>query len=125
MDRVAPLCLEREEHMPDADSPGPPRHRLIVIPWIRALAQRFLLPDWLAITIGRIIVSWRPLDAVELAHELAHVRQWQAHGIRFIGRYLRASKAAERAGKDRYRDNPFEVEAREAEEAVRRSIHPI
>ena len=111
--------------MPDTDSASPPRHRLLVIPWIRRLAQRFLLPDWLAITIGRLIVSWRPLDAAELAHELTHVRQWQTHGIRFIARYLRASNTAERAGKDRYRDNPFEVEARAAEEAVRRSVHPV
>lgn len=107
------------------ESPGPPSYRLLVIPWIRRLAQRFVLPDWLAITIGSTIISWRPLDAVELAHELAHVGHWKKHGIRFIPRYLRASNAAERAGKDRYRDNPFEIEARQAEEAVRSRLHPV
>ena len=101
------------------------RHRLLVIPWIRPLAQRFILPDWLAITIGRLIISWRPLDAVELAHELTHVRQWQRHGFLFIARYLAASRKAAKAGLDRYRENEFEIEARAAEEAVRSGLTPV
>ena len=102
-----------------------PLHRHLVIPWIRPLAQRFILPDWLAITIGRLIISWRPLDAVELAHELAHVRQWQRHGLLFIARYLAASRKAAKAGLDRYRENEFEIEARAAEEAVRSGLTPV
>lgn len=95
-----------------------------MLPWLRRPAQRLILPNWLAITIGSTIISWRQLDAVELAHEVAHVGQWKKHGLRFIPRYLLASLAARRAGGDRYRDNLFEVEARAAEEAVRRTLEP-
>lgn len=81
--------------------------------------QRLVLPDWLAITIGPLILTWRELDAAELAHELTHVRQWRRHGIAFVPRYLRASAAAAADGGDRYRDNEFEREARRAAENVR------
>ena len=77
------------------------------------------MPDWLAITIGPVVLAWRDLDSVELAHELAHVRQWRQHGVLFIPRYFLASRRAARAGGDRYRDNVFEVEARAAEEVAR------
>jgi hypothetical protein len=97
-----------------------PRHRLIVWSWLRRPAQRFILPDWLAITLGPLIFAWRPLDEVELAHELAHVLQWRRHGLMYIPRYFRASREAEKAGGDRYRDNVFEIEARVAEEEARR-----
>lgn len=86
--------------------------------WVRRPAQRFLLPDWLAITIGRHVISWRRLDEVELAHELKHVEQWACYGLRFIPRYLVAGRRAAAKGGDRYRDNPFEIEARAAEEAA-------
>jgi hypothetical protein len=101
-----------------------PRHRLVVLPFVRRAAQRFILPDWVAITIGPLIFSWRRLDPSELAHELTHVRQWRQHGLRFILRYLAASRRAASAGGDGYRDNEFEVEARAAAEAARR-ITPI
>ncbi|MBA3795874.1 MAG: hypothetical protein H0X20_01450, partial [Chloroflexi bacterium] len=94
-------------------------HCLHVWPWTKRPAQRLLLPKWQAITIGRHIISWRPLNDVDLAHELKHVEQWRHHGMRFIVRYLRAGRAAARRGGHRYRDNPFEVEARAAEQAVR------
>ena len=77
------------------------------------------MPGWLAITIGRSIFGWRPLDDVELAHELAHDRQWRTNGLRFIPRYLAESRRAAAGGGDRYRDNRFEVEARAAADAVR------
>jgi hypothetical protein len=96
-----------------------PAHRVIVLPWLRRPAQRLILPSWLAITIGPLIVAWRPLDEVELAHELAHVRQWRRHGLRFIRLYFQSSASAEREGGDRYRDNPFEIEARAAADARR------
>ena len=50
----------------------------------------------------------------ELAHELAHVRQWQTHGWRFPLAYLAASLRARRSGGHWYRDNRFEAEARTA-----------
>ena len=98
-----------------------PWHRVIVLPWLRRPAQRLILPDWLAITLGPLILAWRALDPAELAHELAHVRQWRRHGLRFIPRYLLASRRAARAGADGYRDNPFEIEAGAAADAVRRA----
>jgi len=99
--------------------PNPPRHRVIVLPWIRVIAQRLIMPNWLAITIGPLIFAWRALDSVELAHELAHVVQWRQHGPLYIPRYFRASRRAAQAGGNRYWDNEFEVEARAAEDKVR------
>ncbi len=105
------------------DSDRQPDHRLIVLPWLRRPGRILLLPNWLAITVGRWIFAWRPLDEAELAHELTHVRQWQRYGLRFIPRYLRASwRAASREGGDGYRDNPFEREARTAEDAVKQRL---
>ena len=68
-----------------------PHHRVLVWPWLRPLGQRFLLPSWLAITIGRWIFAWRALDEAELAHELTHVAQWRSYGILYMPRYLRPS----------------------------------
>lgn len=98
-----------------------PRYRLIVIPWLRRPAHRLILPNWLAITLGRLIISWRPLNDRELAHELAHVLQWQRHGLLYPLLYFRASRRAQAAGLDRYRDNAFEIEARAAEEGVKQT----
>ena len=104
--------------MPPSDSPPP--HRVIVLPFLRQIGHRFIIPDWAAITIGRLIFSWRPLTASELAHELVHVGQWRENGFfHFIVRYMRESERAAKAGLDRYRDNKFEIEARLAEEAAR------
>ena len=88
-------------------------HRVHVWPWLRR-PGRLLLPNWLAITLGRHVFAWRAMTERELAHELAHVRQWQAHGWRFPVAYLAASLGARRSGKHWYRDNRFEAEAREA-----------
>ncbi|MDL2335340.1 MAG: hypothetical protein QFC55_04850 [Chloroflexota bacterium] len=103
------------------ERPTDPPYRLIVWPFLRRLGARLIMPSWLAITIGCWIFAWRPLDAAELAHELAHVRQWRANGLRFIPRYLGESRRAAAGGGDRYRDNRFEVEARAAAESVLRS----
>ena len=43
-----------------------PPYKTVVLPWLRVLGERFVLPNWLAITIGPLIFSWRPLDPVEL-----------------------------------------------------------
>ena len=92
-------------------------HSLIVLPWLKGFMQRFVLPNWTAITIGRRIFAWRDLDKVELAHELKHVEQWRRHGPAFIAMYWMASRAAAKAGGDRYQDNKFEKEAVAAAEA--------
>lgn len=103
-----------------SDTTPVPDHHVLVLAWLRPICQRLIMPDWLAITIGRWIFAWRPLDEAEMAHELAHVRQWRQHGfVRYIARYFGASSRAKGAGGDRYRDNEFEIEARAAEEAVR------
>jgi hypothetical protein len=91
-------------------------HRVHVLPWLRRPAG-LLLPRWLAITIGRDIVAWRPLSERELRHELAHVAQWRRHGALLPVLYLVASLRSWRAGTGWYRGNRFEVAARRAERA--------
>ena len=73
-----------------------------------------VFPNWLAITIGSRIWTWRGLDAGELAHELKHVDQWRTYGWTYPFRYWRSSLRAIRRGEDWYRDNEFEREARQA-----------
>lgn len=97
-----------------------PRHSVVVLPWLKGPMQRFVLPNWLAITIGSRIFCWRALDAAELEHELTHVKQWKRYGPSFAIRYLLASRSASKAGGDRYRDNQFEREAVAAEEGARK-----
>lgn len=95
------------------------RHRIHVWPWLRRPGS-LVLRDWLAITIGRRIFAWRGMDAVELEHELEHVRQWDRHGWRFPVAYLAAALGARRGGKSWYRDNRFERDARDAAKRVAR-----
>jgi hypothetical protein len=95
-----------------------PRYRLHVQPALRLLG-RVLIPNWLAITLGRHVWAWRPLTEAELAHELAHVAQWARHGVAFPIVYALASLRARRAGKRWYEDNSFEVEARRAADRAR------
>jgi hypothetical protein len=104
-----------------SDGVAPP-HRAHVWPWLKGPAQRLIFPTWLAITLWHDIFSWRELDECELAHELCHVRQWNANGLRYIPRYLAASRAAKAAGKDSYRDNIFEAEAYRVEGVLRARI---
>ena len=87
--------------------------RIHVWPWLRRPGGR-LLPDWLAITLGRHVFAWRQMNERETAHELTHVRQWQRHGWSFPIVYLFESLRARRSGRHWYRDNRFEVEARKA-----------
>lgn len=91
----------------------PDRHRVVVWPWLRR-PGRLLLQEWLAITIGPLILAWRRLEPAELAHELEHVRQWRAHGPLFAARYLLESFRSWRAGTGWYRGNRFEAAARRA-----------
>lgn len=92
---------------------GAPRHRVVVWPWLRG-PGRVLLREWLAITVGPLILAWRRLDRAELEHELEHVRQWRADGPLFAVRYLLESFRSWRAGTGWYRGNRFEVAARHA-----------
>jgi hypothetical protein len=87
---------------------------VVVIPALRRVG-RFLLRDWLAITLGSTIVAWRRLNENELAHELEHVRQWRRHGPIFPFVYLLAGLRARRSRRGWYTGNRFEVEARKAE----------
>jgi len=65
-----------------------------------------------AVTLGRTIIVHPDVQLTErlLRHELAHVRQWQraplTFPLRYIWQHLRHG----------YRDNPYEVEARAAEQ---------
>jgi len=96
------------------------KHKVMVVPWLKRPMQRFVLSNWVAITIGKRIFCWRDLDEVELAHELKHVEQWKRLGLRFIPMYFLASFRASSSGGDRYRDNQFEREAAEAGERARK-----
>jgi hypothetical protein len=100
-----------------------PPYKTVVLPLLQVLGQRFIMPNWLAITIGPLIFSWRVLDPVELAHEVQHVRQWRREGLMYVPRYFAASDAAAKAGKDRYWDNSFEVEARAAADKVQKQLN--
>jgi hypothetical protein len=107
---------------PSRSSQAPLRVRVLVRPALRPIGERLLVRGWLAITLRRTIVSWRPLEPAELAHELVHVRQWERLGTAgFLVRYLAASLAAVRHGGDWYRDNALEREAREASAVARRA----
>jgi hypothetical protein len=93
--------------------------RVHVWPWLRRVGS-LVLSDWLAITIGSRIFAWRLLSEEELAHELAHVRQWARHGALFPLVYFADSLRARRAGRRWYHDNRFEREARAMASRARR-----
>lgn len=90
--------------------PGTPAHVTIrrgrIVPGIGGLLARMNGPA-AAVTLGRTVVVSpdAPLTPGLLAHELVHVRQWQADPL-FPVRYTLATL---RHG---YRDNPYEIEAR-------------
>jgi hypothetical protein len=65
-----------------------------------------------AVALGRTIIVHPgvPLSPRLIRHELAHVRQWQEYPLSFPLRY------AWNHLRHGYRSNPFEVEARRAEE---------
>jgi hypothetical protein len=86
-----------------------------LVPWIGGLLAGMKGPA-AAVTLGRtIVVNPRvTLTHALLAHELTHVRQWEADML-FPIRY---SLATARHG---YRQNPYEVEAREVEALASRT----
>jgi hypothetical protein len=66
----------------------------------------------MAMTLGHTVIG-RTTAALDLSrrHELVHVRQYERWGPLFIPAYLICSLWLRLAGRDAYRDNPFEVEA--------------
>lgn len=78
---------------------------------------RLIIPHMAAITIwNRIYVrSSVPINERLIRHEVCHVQQWHRLGpLRFISSYLWQSLL------HGYRNNKFEIEAREAENRIER-----
>jgi hypothetical protein len=94
-----------------------PTFRVHVLASLRRPGSVFF-PNWLAITLGSHIWTWRPLDLPELAHELKHAEQWRRLGWRYPFRYWASSLRALRAGRNWYWDNEFEREAKAAADAA-------
>ena len=97
-----------------AGQPLPPGVAVRAASWLPALGgllARMGGPA-AAVTLGRTIVVHPgvPLTPRLLRHELTHVRQWQAHPFSFPVRY------AWEFLRHGYEANPFEAEARAAEE---------
>lgn len=103
---LAPKPAETTEPLP----PGVAVRRAQWLPALGGALARMGAPA-AAVTLGRTIVVHPevPLTPRLLRHELAHVKQWQANPFAFPVRYVWYSI---RYG---YNDNPFEVEARQAE----------
>lgn len=76
--------------------------------WPRRLGWRYR-----AITFGHVVLSVDSLDAGTLAHELAHVGQYERWGPLLPPAYLAASLWAVLRGRHYYRDNTFEIAARD------------
>ncbi len=97
-----------------AGSPMPPGVAVRRARWLPALggALARMGGPAAAVTLGRTIVVHPdvPLTRRLLRHELTHVRQWQAHPFSFPMRY------AWNFLRHGYEANPFEAEARAAEQ---------
>lgn len=84
--------------------------------WLAKIAAAKLRSSSVAIVIGNTIHLYNTTqeDFLQnqrwLKHELCHIRQYKQHGfLLFIGKYLWQSI------KNGYHNNPFEVQARAAE----------
>ena len=75
--------------------------------WPRRLGWRYR-----AITFGHVVLSIDELDRATLAHERAHVEQYERWGVLFVPAYLVAALVAALRGHHHYRENPFEIAAR-------------
>ena len=80
--------------------------------WPRRLGWRYR-----AITFGHVVLSIDELDTATLAHERAHVAQYERWGALFVPAYLGAALVAALRGRHHYRENPFEVAARKVSAA--------
>jgi hypothetical protein len=75
--------------------------------WPRRLGWRYR-----AITFGHVVLGIDELDEGTMAHELAHVRQYERWGPFLVPAYLFAALWAVLRRRHPYRDNHFEVAAR-------------
>jgi hypothetical protein len=103
---VVPLSVSfaRRDGALQAYGPGAALLLRIVVPWMAASG----------LTIGHVLIYRNQADARTLhAHEIVHVRQWERWGLLFPLAYGVASVRAAMAGGHYYRDNVFEVEARQ------------
>ena len=71
----------------------------------RGLTALMLRSNRVAMTVGEVIVSARPVTGRLLAHELHHVRQYRAWGPLFIPAYLALATVYG------YRRHPMEIRA--------------
>jgi hypothetical protein len=65
-----------------------------------------------AMTLGHVVLCIDDMDDGTFAHELIHVRQYEALGPLFPVAYGVASLWARARGRHHYRDNPSEIQAR-------------
>ena len=66
----------------------------------------------MAMTLGHTVLGQtRAALDITREHEAVHVRQYEIWGLFFIPAYFACSLAMRLAGKDAYRDNPFEKQA--------------
>ncbi len=85
-------------------------------PRIAWLLRHMLVPAQ-ALTLGHVVFGQdeSALDFTRL-HERVHVRQFERWGPLFVPLYLLFSLYLFLRGRDGYRENPFEIEAYDAEE---------
>ncbi len=80
-------------------------------PRIAFVLERLLVPA-LAITLGHTVLGQNDIAlVVTRTHERVHVRQYSLWGPLFVPAYALASLVLWIAGRDWYRDNPFEKAA--------------
>lgn len=77
-----------------------------------------------AMTFGRYVLARRVLSEATLRHELEHVRQWSRFGPLFLPAYLLESTLVRATGGHHYRDNVFELAARDREAPVSSGARP-
>ncbi|GAA4458167.1 hypothetical protein [Novipirellula rosea] len=87
-------------------------------PRIAWLLRHMIVPAQ-ALTFGHVVFGQNQsaLDCTRL-HERVHVRQYERWGPLFVPMYLLFSMILFLRGRDGYRENPFEIEAYDAEERV-------
>lgn len=84
-------------------------------PLIAQTLRRLAVPA-MAMTLGHVVFGQSPsaLD-ITRGHERVHVRQYERWGLMFVPAYLLLSSWLYLRGRNGYRENPFELEAYEAD----------
>lgn len=110
---MAWLLRAASRAIPDLAEPVPQDVAVRAARWLPVIAGKLsgMRAPAAAVTLGRTIIVHPqvPLDGRLLRHELAHVQQWQRYPLTFPARYVINHI---RYG---YEANPYEVEARAAE----------